>query len=60
MTEIKPLPLRFVDVKRKIAETYPNFQERVTQSWNDILQQLEKSSQGKKDAGSGVRLSSSM
>ena len=34
-------PERFVDLKREIASSYPNFQERVTKAWADVLEQLE-------------------
>ncbi|KAF8896652.1 DUF1479-domain-containing protein [Infundibulicybe gibba] len=35
------LPAHFADLKREIAASYPNFQERVTAAWNELLQQLE-------------------
>lgn len=37
-----PCPLRFLDIKHKIAESIPEFQERVTASWQDLLAELEK------------------
>jgi hypothetical protein len=36
------LPERFVGLKREIASSYPNFQERVTSAWVDVLEQLEE------------------
>lgn len=38
----KPLPPRFADLKREIASSYPNFQERVTKAWGEVLEELEK------------------
>lgn len=37
----QPLPERFADIKREIASSIPNFQERATQSWTEILQELQ-------------------
>lgn len=39
--ELGPCPPRFTEIKHDIAESYPNFQERVTQAWNEILQELK-------------------
>lgn len=36
------MPPRFVDLKREIAASYPNFQERVTNAWVDIIGQLDE------------------
>jgi hypothetical protein len=35
-------PDRFVDLKREIASSHPDFQERLTNAWVDVLEQLEK------------------
>ncbi|KAH0585537.1 hypothetical protein J132_07648 [Termitomyces sp. J132] len=35
------LPARFADLKRQIADLYPDFQERVTQAWGEIIAQLK-------------------
>ncbi|OBZ72402.1 Uncharacterized protein YbiU [Grifola frondosa] len=40
--ELGPCPPRLVEVKQEIAASYPNFQERVTKAWADILGELEK------------------
>ncbi|KAF5379767.1 hypothetical protein D9615_005720 [Tricholomella constricta] len=37
-----PLPARFADLKREIAASYPNFQERITQAWGEIIAQLKE------------------
>ncbi|KAJ6596049.1 DUF1479-domain-containing protein [Mycena sp. CBHHK59/15] len=37
-----PLPLRFVEIKRNIAASNPNFQEHTTQAWNEVLVELDK------------------
>jgi hypothetical protein len=37
-----PLPARFADLKRKIAESYPNFEERATLAWTEIIEQLNE------------------
>lgn len=37
----QPLPERFADIKREIASSIPNFQERATRSWTEILQELQ-------------------
>ncbi|KAH7928102.1 DUF1479-domain-containing protein [Leucogyrophana mollusca] len=34
-------PARFVDLKHQIAAATPDFQKRLTDSWNDLLAQLE-------------------
>lgn len=35
------LPARFADLKQEIAGLYPNFRERVTQAWGEIIAQLK-------------------
>ncbi|KAH9948716.1 DUF1479-domain-containing protein [Amylocystis lapponica] len=39
--ELGPCPPRFVEIKKEIAATYPDFQERVTKAWNELLTELE-------------------
>ncbi|TFK73248.1 DUF1479-domain-containing protein [Pluteus cervinus] len=39
------LPPRFADLKREIAESYPDFQERATRAWAEIVEQLEHTSE---------------
>lgn len=36
------LPPRFVDVKRSIASSYPDFEARATNAWYEILEELDK------------------
>lgn len=40
MSEELPLPSHFAELKREIAASYPDFEERVTRAWNEILEQL--------------------
>ncbi|KIP06972.1 hypothetical protein PHLGIDRAFT_90163 [Phlebiopsis gigantea 11061_1 CR5-6] len=37
-----PCPPRFADIKRQIAASYPDFEERATKAWADILAELDK------------------
>ena len=52
-----PLPPRFADLKREIAESYPDFERRVTDAWAEIVQQLKETSEVVKREGSDVRFS---
>ena len=49
-----PLPPRFADLKQKIAESYPDFERRVTDAWAEIIQQLKVTSEIFKREGSDV------
>lgn len=40
--ETASFPNRFVDLKREIASSYPDFQQRLTNAWVDVLGQLEE------------------
>ncbi|KAG1778992.1 hypothetical protein EV702DRAFT_1215771 [Suillus placidus] len=35
-------PERFADLKRKIVATTPDYERRLTESWNDLLQELDE------------------
>lgn len=35
------LPTRFADLKQEIAASFPEFKDRVTEAWTDILTQLK-------------------
>jgi hypothetical protein len=48
------LPPRFVDLKASIAASYPDFEKNVTQSWAEILQELDKVTKQIKDEGVNV------
>ncbi|KAI0059235.1 DUF1479-domain-containing protein [Artomyces pyxidatus] len=48
------LPLRFVDLKREIAASYPDFEARVTRAWTEVLQQLEETSKAVVAEGSNI------
>ncbi|KAL4248713.1 Isopenicillin N synthase-like superfamily protein [Abortiporus biennis] len=37
-----PCPPRFVEIKRDIEASYPDFKERVTKAWVDLLDELAK------------------
>lgn len=37
-----PLPARFSDLKQEIAATYPDFKERATRAWIEIIEQLKE------------------
>ncbi|KAJ3827220.1 hypothetical protein EV361DRAFT_167826 [Lentinula raphanica] len=37
-----PYAEHFLDLKRQIAETYPDFEARATQAWGDIINELDK------------------
>ena len=40
-TMFEALPSRFLELKKEIASTYPNFAESSAESWNDILEELK-------------------
>jgi hypothetical protein len=46
------LPLRFVDIKRDIAAAYPDFEKKATTAWREILEELSKTTEDIKKAGS--------
>ena len=39
--ELGPCPPRFVELKREIAASYPDFEARVTKAWNELVEELE-------------------
>ncbi|KAH9917026.1 uncharacterized protein B0H18DRAFT_47152 [Fomitopsis serialis] len=39
--EFGPCPPRFIELKKEIAASYPDFQARVTKAWNELLAELE-------------------
>ncbi|THH13880.1 hypothetical protein EW146_g6392 [Bondarzewia mesenterica] len=46
MASLDPrMPPRFVDLKREIASSYPDFQVRATRAWNEVIQHLSESTQ---------------
>ena len=49
-----PLPPRFADLEQEIAESYPDFERRVTDAWAEIIQQLKVTSEIFKREGSDV------
>ena len=52
-----PCPPRFVEIKKEIAALYPDFQERITAAWNDLLPELAKVTEEIATQGSNVSLS---
>ncbi|KAJ3730940.1 hypothetical protein DFJ43DRAFT_1189621 [Lentinula guzmanii] len=42
MTAPAPYAEHFLNLKRQIAESYPDFQTRATQAWAEIIDELEK------------------
>jgi hypothetical protein len=49
------LPSRFLDLKKEIASTYPDFAESSTEAWNGILEQLKKLHANVTKEGSDVK-----
>jgi hypothetical protein len=33
-------PPRFIDLKRQIASSYPDFENRVTRAWKEVVEEL--------------------
>lgn len=56
-SETAQVPERFADIKREIASAYPDFQDRVTRAWTDVLGQLEKYTNVIESEGSNVNIS---
>ena len=48
------LPHRFVDLKRSIASSYPDFEARATAAWGEIITELNKVNEVIKDEGLNV------
>ncbi len=49
------MPPRFVDLKQEIASSYPDFEQRATKAWNEILGALEEVTKKIAEGGSEVR-----
>ncbi|KAJ3490842.1 hypothetical protein NLI96_g1126 [Meripilus lineatus] len=47
-----PCPPRFTEIKKDIANSYPDFQERITQAWNDLLDELNRTTKEIANQGS--------
>lgn len=45
---------RFADLKREIVAATPDYERRLTQSWNDLLQELDERTTEIVDEGSNV------
>ena len=48
------LPPRFADLKRSIASSYPDFEARATNAWNEIIAELDKVTRIIKEEGLNV------
>jgi hypothetical protein len=48
------LPPHFVDLKRSIASSYPDFQVRATNAWREIITELDKVTRLIKEEGVNV------
>jgi hypothetical protein len=48
------LPPRFVDLKRSIASSYPDFEARATNAWREIIAELDKVTRVIKEEGLNV------
>ena len=48
------LPPRFVDLKRSIASSYPDFEARATNAWREIIAELDKVTSIIKEEGLNV------
>ncbi|KAF4570972.1 hypothetical protein EYR36_008299 [Pleurotus pulmonarius] len=46
------MPPRFVDLKQEIASSYPDFEQRATKAWNEILGALEEVTKNIAEGGS--------
>lgn len=51
------MPPQFVDLKQEIASSYPDFQQRATKAWKEILAALEEVTKNIVEEGSEVRAS---
>ncbi|KDQ59257.1 hypothetical protein JAAARDRAFT_128012 [Jaapia argillacea MUCL 33604] len=50
------MPPHFVELKKEIAASYPNFQERVTKAWTSLLAELAEETDLIAKEGTSVRL----
>ena len=44
----------FVDIKRSIASSYPDFEARATTAWHEVINELDKLAKGVKEEGVNV------
>ena len=49
------LPPRFADLKRSIASSYPDFEARATNTWHEIIAELDKVAKVIKEEGLNVK-----
>ena len=56
--ELGPCPPRLAELKRSIAEAYPDFEARVTRAWEDVLAELVTATAKIASTGSEVCLPS--
>lgn len=48
------LPSRFAELKQAIADSYPDFKDRVTIAWNEIIEELDRFADAVQKEGSSV------
>lgn len=53
-TGVGPLPPRFVELKKEIVAAYPDFEQRATKAWGEILQELKAATDDIAAKGSDV------
>lgn len=52
----QPYPPRFVDLKREIASSFPDFEARLTQAWKEVIGELIAFSDKVQREGSDVSI----
>ena len=50
-----PLSTYFSDLKQEIANSYPDFEKRITTAWGEIIDQLNETTEAIAKEGSEVR-----
>ena len=50
-----PLSTHFSDLKQEIANSYPDFEKRITIAWGEIIDQLNETTEAIAKEGSEVR-----
>lgn len=53
--EFGPLPPRFIELKKEIAASYPDFEQRATAAWADLLKELQAATEDIGTKGTDVR-----
>jgi hypothetical protein len=53
--QLGPLPSRFIELKKEIAASHPDFEKRITAAWADLLHELKASTEDIASQGPAVR-----